>query len=123
MREIKFRAWDYSKIIYDFIMMSTGEVATKFDQFGDKVILMQYTGLKDKNWKEIYEGDIVRCGEFEDDGDAKNHEVVFGDDNYAAFDLKHWTGEVNGLSYWLNAGIVEVIGNIYENSELLDNSQ
>jgi uncharacterized phage protein (TIGR01671 family) len=88
----------------DFVVQSM--VAHEIDK-----TLCQFTGLKDKNWKDIYDGDIVRCGEFEDDGDAKNNEVIFGDDNYAAFDLKYWTGEVNGLSYWLNAGIVEVIGN------------
>jgi hypothetical protein len=116
-REIKFRAWD----------KLTNEMKTKNVEWNlglllsnrDDFVLMQFTGLKDKTGKEIYEGDIVRCGEFDGDGDAKNWEVIFGADNYAAFDLDGWDGETNGLSEWLSMGFVEVIVNKYENPELL----
>lgn len=68
MREIKFRAWDKNgapdgggTMNYGgFEIHATGKV-TVFEPFvSDDIIIMQYTGLKDKNDTEIYEGDIVR---------------------------------------------------------------
>jgi hypothetical protein len=59
MREIKFRAWDGEKMIFP----SDPDTYSKFvrgELVCPGVILMQYTGLEDKNGKEIYEGDIVR---------------------------------------------------------------
>jgi len=74
--------------------------------------LMQYTGLKDKNGKEIYEGDLFNymC----DDGCIeKNCEVVFND---GAFRTR-WGCLIKDIIDWE----FEVIGNIYENPELLNN--
>lgn len=64
MRPIKFREWDnkQKKMISDFMILSdNGSVSTgEIDEFGDDVILMQFTGLHDKNLlKELYEGDII----------------------------------------------------------------
>ena len=87
--------------------------------------LMQYTGLLDKNGKEIYEGDIVKVQEFDDDYDATNHVVEYcGDRNYLAFDIKGWDGDANGLSEAQGYPFeCVVIGNIYENPELLTNNE
>jgi len=65
MREIKFRAWD--KDLHK--MYNKWTVIPDDDR---SHILMQYTGLKDKNGKEIYEGDIVKHK------NGKNYEVKFG---------------------------------------------
>jgi uncharacterized phage protein (TIGR01671 family) len=56
MREIKFRAWikDSERMNYSFTILENPYIPN------DEVVLMQYTGLKDKNGKEIYEGDIIR---------------------------------------------------------------
>jgi uncharacterized phage protein (TIGR01671 family) len=123
MRQIKFRAAakPHGKSIPAKGIFRYWNVLDSIPRSFVKETIGQFTGLKDNNGKEIYERDIVRCGEFDGDAAAKNWEVVF-DDNYAEFDLRGSTGEVNGLSYWLNAGVVEVIGNIYENPNKLDPS-
>lgn len=113
MREIKFRVWEGEKMIHltagygmEYISINGFEMRSEFES----VILMQYTGLKDKNGKEIYEGDIVKAEE------------------YVGF--KNLTAEViyNRGRFCLNTGTIpedllpelsEIIGNIYENPELL----
>src|SRR6056297_3389785 len=67
MRKIKFRAWDGEKYNYDgFVIYPNGEIEYPeggWDLTGhyDKHLIEQYTGLHDKNGKEIYEGDIVNA--------------------------------------------------------------
>ena len=78
----------------------------------DKYILMQCTGLKDKNGKLIYEGDIIEWKK-------ENHIVIF-DERNATFGIKisdvetHLFNDIHTPTRW-----IEVIGNIYENKELL----
>jgi len=87
--------------------------------------LMQYTGLKDTSEakNEIYEGDIVRVTN--DFGDKTIHEIKYCiDSHYPAFDLvPDLDCDSNSLSYIMvgcGCETIEVIGNIYENKELLD---
>jgi uncharacterized phage protein (TIGR01671 family) len=134
-REIKFRAWNklekrmegvnFIKFFLNaYTMVSTryrDEKSKKIydDQFAygqedgsDNVILMQYIGLKDKHGKEIYEGDIV-TGLF-DHTNIIGH-IIYGSD--ATFFIKRkglYGIGLNNAEDWL-----EVIGNIYENPELL----
>ena len=147
MREIKFRAWDTLNnhwIRIWKLAMGEGGIAAVIELDGDsewyglhQVEVMQYTGLKDTNEVEIYEGDIVRipnwtsghrckkCGyQHKSDGIAK---VVWLNQDWwgdrsgveAAFKLDVKDYCEGGVDF-TNMGKLEVIGNIYENPELLE---
>lgn len=83
----------------------------------DTAILMQYTGLKDKNGKEIYEGDVVTV-KGKSYGGIFTSKVIF---HYGMFSLS-FGGKAEGMLLGGNGyepRKVEIIGNIYENLELL----
>jgi len=111
MREIKFRAWDKKEMKYDFgyIRASNGHAVDWSEDEWEDWKVMQYTGLKDRNGKDIYEGDILRLigGNGWREGYTK---VIF--DNESA----HFTTEVGDLNEITE---FEVTSNIYENPELL----
>lgn len=133
MREIKFRAWDeQNKVIHndveflrsgvegnDWIIFKSDKQKLEDKKvldnpyFAQQIKLMQYTGLKDKNGKEIYENDIVKIDSWE----PKIHEVVF---DRGAFCFRSSKDDkfYNDCKY-LERG--EVIGNVFENPELLTN--
>nr|DAX55406.1 MAG TPA: YopX protein [Caudoviricetes sp.] len=125
MREIKFRAWDkalkswtnYS--IDDDLLMFYDKHAEcwETDQEGERFILCQYTGLKDNEDREIYEGDIVKAISF-----ARWIGVVkYSDENQAFIfdDLdKKYRGKSTVFMNQFDDGF-EILGNIYENPELL----
>lgn len=112
MRVIKFRAWQDNQML---TQKTSGIYTTK--QFLDKLYedceLMQFTGLKDKNGKEIYEGDII---EWIEEPTNKNtfHEICW-------LEREGCWGTRDSI--WLcNTNMnYKVIGNIYENPELIKN--
>ena len=119
-RVIKFRAWS-SKGEPKMIQLVDGKIGGRLNDLQDEDDwkVMQFTGLKDKNGKECYEGDIIRDCE-----DDRVYKVKWHDDvDYPAFDTDpiHSNGDSNGFSYMAVGGDgFEVIGNIWENKDLLD---
>ncbi len=114
MREIKFRCWWNSAVI------DTPRRMVYFDLYEGNIYcyqdcIMQYTGLKDKNGKEIYEGDIVRV-------DDKIIGQVFWNRFSCGFRYADKPEElIENTSYLTPWGqsLYEIIGNIYENPEVL----
>lgn len=112
MREIKFRAWNHivnrMSDSYTLAELHKQEVNFQITSF------MQYTGLKDKNGKEIYEGDIVRYFVF-DIEDQKEDEYV----EEVKFENGGFQVEIAPIEALLDWK-VEVIGNIHDNPEFLN---
>ena len=123
MREIKFRAWDWEKMFkierIDFYDNSLWIFEENDWLYKPNTIIMQYTWLKDKNWVDIYEGDVLELSQ-------KAHlsikwKVVFINWWFELRQIK-W----NRLWYFQDLLITEwfefkIISNIYENPNLLDN--
>jgi uncharacterized phage protein (TIGR01671 family) len=119
MRAIKFRAWDHFNDCYWYSdkYPTLAQFFTAMQHLmdgGNELIFEQFTGLHDKNGKEIYEGDIVKKSFHSENEDIPDYDIVF-------------TVEYHGCGFWLiskNMRIgglsdCELIGNIHENSELL----
>ena len=129
MRKIKFRAWNkqYKIMCYD----NEDNTANYWDGYYNSVVgtlnyillddgksfyeLMQYTGLKDKKGKEIYEGDILKIENID-------YAKVYYDEDRMAWGLQaigEWYLDSPLLSDSTNLDLL-VVGNIYDNPELLD---
>lgn len=133
-REIKFRAYSshnhkiysVSDIEWDIdgrIWVTADDGKNGIELIDEEAHLMQYTGLHDKNGREIYENDILKVTS--EDGESYVATVKwFGDEGYPAFDLEGipaaWCYESNALATIFESGVetCEVIGNIFENPEL-----
>lgn len=114
MREIKFRAWDGDTMHYNGVIIMDDESSVCLngcidcDDAQPVADIMQFTGLNDKNGKEIYEGDIVRL---------ENTKWLFETVDWKK--LSWWLGEYMLSDY--NPQDLEIIGNIYDNPELTQN--
>lgn len=137
MREIKFRAWEEGAKeglqMWSWKEMKETQLNGLFNDYSKKYVLMQYTGLKDKNGKEIYEGDIVKTfngsyaeikyGEYRDEGVLDQDDEYYVDnDGDERADVGFYAGSKDGdngldnMSYkW-----IEVVGNIWDNPKLLE---
>ena len=119
-RPIKFRAWDKEnqKMWDDAFAVNEGGDTIIVSQksifhnpdyiITDRLILMQYTGLKDKHGTEIYEGDIVR---------GRNDMFDFGED--VLFEIG-WLPEEKGYGMHWNPDEVEVVGNLFGSPDLME---
>jgi len=123
MREIKFRFWDKRfremKGSTSLLQMMSNMEYYLGDELGirpkDKIPL-QYTGLKDKNGKEIYEGDIIR---WETEDGIKTGKVFYKN-NVGSFVFASGQ-DCCGFNVFDSLRCMVVTGNIYENPELLEN--
>ena len=159
MREYKFRAWNKEKgvMCYEDEDKSAGyldgwyasDIQVVNQTFNSKIVkekydFMQYTGIKDKNGKEIYEGDVILTQPFRDKIYSKKHKEkrlkgvveynIKCGDNFCGCEgkMKYWGAEwsveiIDKEDYkkfsnydWGRFFECEVIGNIYENKELLN---
>lgn len=119
MREIKFRAWDGKEMLRMPINTRYG-LGRFFGFIGESDDLMQYTGLKDKNGVEIYEGDVaIRTINY---GKTIEKGAIVFDSKGAYFGFRRYrpNGSTMITSIGIDAPKLEVIGNIYQNSELLN---
>ena len=130
MREIKFRSWvKRTEAAPSINMMRYESNSTLFQWEADGVSmeLMQYTGLKDKNGKEIYEGDIVTTDEDNvniiEYGYTYPERIVKWCEEYCAWEFYYLDGRRQGSGNCFYKTVLEnlyeVIGNIYQNPELL----
>lgn len=124
MREIKFRAWNlmlnemepvtelgWTNGLVDFVRAGDdkGSIGIGSSEMEKNIVLMQFTNLKDKNGKEIYEGDIVTYGFIDSETDeAVNEKHV----------VEFWKAGFYPMSFFTDLKF-EIIGNVWENPELM----
>lgn len=127
MREIKFRAWikDEKKMLFspcldsndlaDRSMADFWRIAEDFTTYKDDVVAMQFTGLVDKNGREIYEGDVVRDGKLLNVIEYWTDHGLWEMVNKAPLKTGFYNAPLNKPT----AEDLEVVGNVYENPKLV----
>jgi len=119
MKQLKFKVWDkaLNKWAEGITLAQDGEVTSSHPEHYN---ILLFTGLHDKNGKEIYEGDILKVPDNYNEygfmaGEAR--EVYFSD---GGFRLKPKVGTPKQRGHWLeDCSVFEIIGNIHENPKLL----
>ena len=134
----KFRVWD--KNTHDIVGIKTidlekdGSIGCIVDFSGinldiSECVIMQSTGLKDKNGVEVFEGDVVKVSDGSNEEDSYISVVKnYAGEGYPAFDIEapgSWYYESNILSTIMGGDYetIEVIGNVWENPELLEGAK
>ena len=136
MNNLKFRAYfeQYERMIDNIGIINQNMILVDFTNSGelepifitDKIHVMQSTGLFDKNGKEIFEGDIINSGylfkgsPFEEEDEYEEEKGVVEFLN-CGFNIEFKNHTALFIDIMLNCEDAEVIGNIYENKELLEN--
>jgi uncharacterized phage protein (TIGR01671 family) len=134
MREIKFRIWDNELKWWwcedsQYLQMDGKKIhpapwsTLSADLPNDSIVVQQYTGLKDVNGVEIYEGDIIVFPLFENDNTVSyNYFQVIWDNFYSAWSFAKKDGKPLTHTGWriYYSDTTEVIGNLFENPELLE---
>jgi len=128
MREFKFKAWNGLTMYDPDYIDSIGGCYTSYSRWDSESvekdkdgILLQWTGLKDKNDKDIYEGDICRCYGGESDQGVFEYDdkciVKWQSSGFDLVSIKRGCGYGWGFVDCFEN--IDVIGNIYKNPELL----
>jgi len=117
MKEIKFRAWD--RVLNQFLPNIQNHIGNSEWAFGNmlkdeigRYTIEQYTELKDKNGREIYEGDILEDPKYDEPFVVEYHAPIAG---YVG-----WGDDRIAGCYLITEEDLEIIGNIHENPELLN---